>query len=101
MFLKRIMSKKPKRDYVATEITAPKGTDHLGPVFAARPPALHITCEYADNEILCRELRVSLSPSDWCRFEKQEFFLQLVEWVRCLENSDTQCNAERPDKQTD
>lgn len=94
MFFKK---KKPKRDYVAEELRAPEGTNHLGPVFAAPPPSLHLTYEYEDNEILCRELRVSLSPSDWCKFEEQDFYSQLIEWVCRLENCDIQHNIDHPD----
>lgn len=101
MLFKKKKSKKFKRDYVVNEVKAPKGTEHLGPVFAAPPPSLHFTCEYADNEILCQELRVSLSPSDWCKFEKQEFYSQLVEWVYHLENFDTLCNTGHLGTETD
>lgn len=97
----RRKKKKPSRLYLAEALTAPEEVNHLGPAFAAHPPALHITCEYEDNEILCQELRVSLSPSDWCKFEKQDFYSQLVEWVRRLENSDTLCNTVHSDIETD
>lgn len=100
MFFRNKENNKPKHDYVVKEIKAPEGTE-LGPVFAAHPPSLHLTCEYEDNEIVCQELRVSLLPSDWCRFEKQEFYRELIEWVRRLENSDIPHNIDHPDTETD
>ena len=36
---------------------------------------------YADNEIYCRELRICLSPRDWCEFSGQEFFQDLIEYL--------------------
>lgn len=93
--------KEKKREAVVAQLKAPEGTTRLGPVFAAHPPALHITAEYEDNEIFCQELRISLSPSDWCKFEKQEFYSQLIEWVRHLENSETLCNTGDPQREKD
>ena len=61
---------------------------HVGPVFAPLPPSLNIVTEYADNDLVCRELRLSLSLSDWKRLENEPFYSQLKQWVCSLENSD-------------
>ena len=61
---------------------------HVGPIFAPLPPSLNIITEYADNDPVCRELRLSLSLSDWKRLENEPFYSQLKQWVCSLENSD-------------
>lgn len=94
MFWKKTRREKTERKYESQAVCAPKGHESLGPIFAASPPALHITCEYEDNEILCREFRLSLSPSDWCRFEIQPFYPQLIGWVRSLGNPEILCTLD-------
>ena len=61
---------------------------HAGTIFAPLPPSLNIVTEYADNNPVCRELRLSLSLSDWKRLENEPFYSQLKQWVCFLENSD-------------
>lgn len=77
---------------IATEIETLKRPDdesyHIGPVFAPLPPSLNIVTEYVDNDPAYRELRLSLSLSDWRRLESQPFYSQLKQWVCSLENSD-------------
>ncbi len=67
-------------------ILAKEEQAYFGGAFLPEPPHMDVIVEYEDNSPVCRELRISLSQSDWCKFEKQPFFLQLVEWVRRLEN---------------
>lgn len=86
-------TKVTKEKRVTQIVANPKDT-HVGPFFAAQAPALNIITEYEDNSPVCQELRVSLSPHDWCKFEKQDFYSQLIEWVRSLENVETQDNTE-------
>lgn len=71
------------------------------PAFNDNPPSLQITTDYADNEIFCRELHLSLSGRDWCEFVKQDFYPQLIEWVRHLENVEIPHNIEFPDNLKD
>ena len=84
--------KKQKMSEMATTIETLKRPDdesyHVGPIFAPLPPSLNIVTEYADNDPVCRELRLSLSLSDWKRLENEQFYSQLKQWVCSLENSD-------------
>lgn len=59
-------------------------------IFAV-PNTYMITDSYADNEIVCRELNVSLPYNDWCKFSKQPFYSQLIEY---LHNEGIQENSE-------
>ena len=84
--------KKQKTSKMTTEIETLKRPDdesyHIGPVFATLSPSLNIVTEYADNDPVYRELRLSLSLNDWKRLENEPFYSQLKQWVCSLENSD-------------
>lgn len=71
------------------------------PAFNSDPPSFQITTDYADNKIVSRELHISLSGHDWCEFVKQDFYPQLIEWVRHLENAEIPHNIEFPDNLKD
>lgn len=84
--------KKQKTPEMTTTIETIKRPDaesyHVGPIFAPLPPSLNIVTEYEDNDPVCRELRLSLSLSDWKRLENEPFYSQLKQWVCSLENCD-------------
>lgn len=44
-----------------------------------------IVKQYADNEMYCVGLSLSLSLPDWCEFSTQPFYPQLLEYLRNLE----------------
>ena len=70
-------------------------TKQYPPAFNDDPPCLHVTTDYADNKIFSRELHIALSDRDWCEFVKQDFYPQLIEWVRHLENAEIPHNIEK------
>lgn len=97
--------KKQKISEMTTEIETLKRPDderyHVGPIFAPLPPSLNIVTEYADNDPVCRELRLSLSLSDWKRLENEQFYHQLKQWVCSLENSDIPESSFQLDEEED
>ena len=83
------------------KLEAPQNVVIYRPAFNDDPPSLQITTDYADNKIFSRELHLSLSGRDWCEFVKQDFYLQLIEWVRHLENAEIPHNIEFPGNSKD
>lgn len=83
------------------KLEAPQNAVIYPPAFNDDPPSLQITTDYADNKIFSRELHLSLSGRDWCEFVKQDFYPQLIEWVRHLENVEIPRNIEPPDNLKD
>ena len=86
MFWKKKSKQTQANTKTIERVVRPDGGREPSDYFSAEPPALDIITEYADNKIYCRELRISLSHVDWCKFETQPFYHQLIEWVRSLEN---------------
>lgn len=39
---------------------------------------------YADNKIWARELNLVLTNHDWCEFEKQPFYHELIQFLRII-----------------
>lgn len=57
-----------------------------------------ISLWHADNEIVSEELRISLSPSDWCKFASQPFYSPLIQY---LDNLRIQKQKEHLDAEKD
>lgn len=54
--------------------------------FALRNPPLTngVVSQYADNEIVHQELRISLSGPDLCKLQKRKFYPKLMKFLDSL-----------------
>lgn len=55
---------------------------------------VEVSTFYEDNQMYCRVLHVSLCSHDWCKFEKQPFFGELMKYLDNIGIQDSNENVD-------